>query len=101
MKKFQIESALQNFHIRTPLVYNSGVQEPDFGVQSGRIFGFFYLDWIRGGNGTGGPESTPEGFCVFLSDPDPARSQKFEKKRTQTRSHFSILAVAGICVVIS
>jgi len=25
----------------------------------------------RGGTGSGLPESTPEGFCVFLSDPDP------------------------------
>ena len=25
----------------------------------------------RGGTGSGVPESTPAGFCVFLSDPDP------------------------------
>jgi len=25
----------------------------------------------RGGTGSGVPESTPEGFCVFLSDPNP------------------------------
>jgi len=25
---------------------------------------------IRGGTGSGLPESTPAGFCVFLSDPD-------------------------------
>jgi len=29
------------------------------------------------------------------------RSQKFGKKRTQIRCHFSISAVAGVCVVIS
>ena len=56
----------------------------------------------RGGTGFGVPESTPAGFCIFLSEPDPEyRSQKFVKKRTFIRSHFSILAVAGICVVIS
>jgi len=26
--------------------WTSGVQDPDFAVQSGRIFGFFNLDWI-------------------------------------------------------
>jgi len=25
----------------------------------------------RGGTGTGVPESTPVGFCIFLSHPDP------------------------------
>jgi len=26
---------------------------------------------VRGGSGSGLPESTPARFCVFLSDPDP------------------------------
>jgi len=26
---------------------------------------------IKGGHGSGVPEWTPAGFCVFLSDPDP------------------------------
>jgi len=34
---------------------------------------------------------------IFLSDQDPARSQKFVKNRTRIRSHFSISAVAGVC----
>jgi len=32
------------------------------------------LHWLvvgRGGTGSGLPESTPAGFCVYLSDPDP------------------------------
>jgi len=32
---------------------------------------FRYLVWTRGGTGSGVPESTPAGFCVFLSDLDP------------------------------
>jgi len=30
----------------------------------------------RGGHRSGVPESTPEGFCVFLSDPDPKICEK-------------------------
>jgi len=51
----------------------------------------------RGGTGSGLPDSTPAGFCVFLSD--RIRSQKFGKNRT--RSHFLISAVAEVYVVIS
>jgi len=29
------------------------------------------LSVSRGGHGSGVPEPTPAGFCVFLSDPDP------------------------------
>jgi len=29
------------------------------------------LQQSRGGTGSGVQESTPAGFCVFLSDPDP------------------------------
>ena len=50
---------------------------------------------------SGVPESTAEGFCVFLSDPDPSGSQKFVKSRTRIRSHFSISVVAGVCMDIS
>jgi len=53
----------------------------------------------REGSGSGELESTPDGFCVFLSA--RIRSQNFVKKRTRIRSHFSISAVAGVCVVIS
>jgi len=40
------------------------------------------------------------GFCVFLSDPD-AESKIYKKKRPRSWSHFSISAVAGVCVAIS
>jgi len=52
------------------------------------------LLFCRGGTGSGVQESTPAGFCVFVSDPDRTRSQKFGKNRTRIRSHFSISAVA-------
>ena len=54
---------------------------------------------IRGGTGSGLPESTPAKFCVFLSD--WSRSRKFVKTRTRIRSHFLIVAVTGVCAVIS
>jgi len=54
---------------------------------------------IRGEPGSGGPESTPEGFCVFLSDPEP--ESKICEKPDLDRSQFSISAGAGVCVVIS
>jgi len=55
----------------------------------------------RSGTGSGSLELTPAGFCVFIWDPDPAQSQKFVKKGTRIRSHFSNSAVAGVCAVIS
>jgi len=33
-----------------------------------------------GGHGSGVPESTPEGFCIFLSDPDPDPESKIWEK---------------------
>ena len=42
------------------------------------------------------PDYRSRGFCGFCADPDP---EKFVKNRT--RSHFSISALAGVCVVIS
>jgi len=48
---------------------------------------------VKSGHGPGVPESTLARFCVFLSDPE----LKFVKKRTLIRSHFSILAVVGVC----
>jgi len=39
--------------------------------------------------------------AFFLRTRIRTHSQKFGKKRTRTRSHFSISAVAGVCVVIS
>jgi len=47
------------------------------------------------GTGSGVPESTPAGFCVFLLDPE---SKIYEKTYPDPES---ILAVAGVCVVIS
>jgi len=57
------------------------------------------LELFRDGRGSEVPVSTPEGFCVFLSDPD--LESKICEYRTQGRSHFSISAVTGVCVVIS
>jgi len=34
----------------------------------------------RGGTGTGLPESTPVGFCVLFSDPDPDLEAKIWEK---------------------
>jgi len=42
-------------------------------------------------------ESTPAGFCVCLSDPDP--KSKFLKNRTRIWSHFLFSTVAGVYVV--
>jgi len=57
--------------------------------------------YTRGGTGSGLPELTPAGFCVFLSDPDPGPESKFWGKPDPDPSHFSISTVAGVCVVIS
>jgi len=35
---------------------------------------------IRGGTGSGLPESTQAGFCVFLSEPDPDPESKICEK---------------------
>ena len=45
------------------------------------------------------PKSTPAGFGLFLSDSEP--ESKFVENRIRIRSHFSIAAVAGVCMVIS
>jgi len=57
--------------------------------------------WVQGRGGTGYrvPESTLAGLCVFLSDLDP--ESKICENRTRIRSHFSISAIAWVCVVIS
>jgi len=34
----------------------------------------------RGGTGSGLPESTPAGFCAYLSDPDPDPESKICEK---------------------
>jgi len=41
----RIGLALKSLSVRSSLLQTSGVQEPDFGVQSGRIFWFFWI-WI-------------------------------------------------------
>ena len=51
--------------------------------------------YIRGGNGSGLPESTPAGFCVLLSD--RIWSQKFVKNRTRIRSHFHFGSSRSMC----
>jgi len=48
---------------------------------------------IRGGIGSGVPESTPAGFCNFPSDPVRIRNTKLGKNRNRTRCHFSISSV--------
>jgi len=42
----------------------------------------------RGAHGSGVPESTPAGFCDFLSDPEPGRSQNFVKNQTWCQAKF-------------
>jgi len=49
----------------------------------------------RGGTGSGVPESTPEGFCVFLSA--RIRSQKFGKIRTRSESLFNFGRSRSLC----
>jgi len=39
--------------------------------------------WARGGSGSGVPEWTPAGFCVFPSDPDP-ESKIWEKPDSES-----------------
>ena len=51
----------------------------------------------RGGHGSEVPESTPAGFCAFLSDPDPDQESMFCEKPDQK----SLSAVVGVCVFIS
>jgi len=48
--------------------------------------------WSRGGTGSGVPDSTPAGFCVFLSDQDPGPESNICEKPDPS-------AVAGVCVV--
>ena len=50
---------------------------------------------VRGGARSRVLELTPAGFSVFLSDLDPG------SKIWEIWSHFSISAIAGVCVVIS
>jgi len=42
---------------------------------------------VRGSTGAGLPKSTPAGFCVFLSDPDP-ESKIWEKTNPESLFHF-------------
>jgi len=44
---------------------------------------------IRGGTGSELPESTPAGFCVFLSDPDPGPESKICEKPDPVSSEIS------------
>jgi len=55
---------------------------------------------VCGRDGTGSGVDSGR-FCVFLSDLDPDPESKFGKQRTRAWSHFSICAVAGVCVVMS
>jgi len=66
-------------------------------VHSSSIFAMH--GWTRFWTGSGLPESTPAGFYIFCSDPDP--ESKICEKPDPNRSHFSILALAGVGVVIS
>jgi len=52
----------------------------------------------RGGTGSGLPESTPAGFCVFLSDPDPDPESKIcEKPDPDLESLFNISSCRSLC----
>ena len=50
----------------------------------------------RGGTGSGVPESTPAGFCVFLSDPDPGPESKIWEK-TDPESLFNFGSSRSRC----
>jgi len=50
----------------------------------------------RGGTGSGVPESTPAGFCVFLSDPDK-ESKIFEKNGPGPESLFNLGSSRSLC----
>jgi len=51
---------------------------------------------IRGGTGSGLPESTPAGFCVFRSDPDPGPGSKIWEKPDQ-ESIFNFGSSRSLC----
>ena len=55
----------------------------------------------RGETESGLPESTPAGFCVFLSDPDPYTKVKILGKTGPRPESLLISGVAGVCVAIS
>jgi len=59
------------------------------------------LVFLRGVTGSGVPKSTPQDSAFLFRSRIRTWSPKFVKNRTRTRSHFSISAVAGVCVVIS
>jgi len=52
--------------------------------------------WIRGGTGFGVQESTPAGFCVFFSDPDP-KSKICEKPDPDPESLFHFGSSRSLC----
>jgi len=54
------------------------------------------LVWLRGGTGSGLPESTPVGFCAFLSDPGPV-SKICEKPDPDPESHFHFGTSRSLC----
>jgi len=52
----------------------------------------------KGGSGSGVPESTPVGFCVFLSDPDPDPESKiWEKADPDPESLFNFSSSRSLC----
>ena len=51
----------------------------------------------RGGHGSEVPESTPAGFCAFLSDPDPDQESMFCEKPDQ-KSLFNFGSSRSLCV---
>ena len=50
----------------------------------------------RGGTGSAAPESTPAGFCVFLSDPDP-EFKIWEKLDADPGSLFNFGSSRSLC----
>ena len=55
----------------------------------------------RDGTGSRVPESTPAGFCVFLSDPDPDSESKIFQKQDPVPEWLFHFRVVGVYVVIS
>jgi len=102
---FPNAAEIPNLGTNSPKIF-PGVKYPRkqnlFQINSEIIISRMFVQWIvvRGGTGSGLPESIPAGFCIFLTDPDPDTESKICEKPDPYRSHFSISAEAGVCAVI-
>jgi len=54
--------------------------------------------WLRGGTGSGVPETTTARFCIFHSDPDPDPQSKIcEKPDSEPESLFNFGSSRSLC----